>query len=123
VRGHVASKRVLQLCGVSLSPGGRRVRELARGGQGSFRMVSKARTGSGRALETDRKSTRLNSSHSQISYAVFCLKKKKKTDARMSYFNFRHKKQIWRSRLMFCIPLRLLFELEIPEFPCNFYSD
>src|SRR2546430_13388374 len=28
----------------------------------------------------DRKSTRLNSSHSQISYAVFCLKKKKVTD-------------------------------------------
>src|SRR2546430_10132480 len=28
----------------------------------------------------DRKSTRLNSSHSQISYAVFCLKKKKKQD-------------------------------------------
>src|SRR5688572_31113320 len=28
--------------------------------------------------ERDRKSTRLNSSHSQISYAVFCLKKKKK---------------------------------------------
>src|SRR2546427_8158221 len=27
----------------------------------------------------DRKSTRLNSSHSQISYAVFCLKKKKRT--------------------------------------------
>src|SRR5206468_12629074 len=27
---------------------------------------------------TDRKSTRLNSSHDQISYAVFCLKKKKK---------------------------------------------
>src|SRR2546427_5354527 len=33
----------------------------------------------GRAL--DRKSTRLNSSHSQISYAVFCLKKKKNDDA------------------------------------------
>src|SRR5688572_32594398 len=31
-----------------------------------------------RGLE-DRKSTRLNSSHSQISYAVFCLKKKRKT--------------------------------------------
>src|SRR2546427_4203877 len=29
------------------------------------------------AFERDRKSTRLNSSHSQISYAVFCLKKKK----------------------------------------------
>src|SRR2546430_13082411 len=30
-------------------------------------------------LLEDRKSTRLNSSHSQISYAVFCLKKKNKT--------------------------------------------
>src|SRR2546430_7439947 len=29
-----------------------------------------------KVLERDRKSTRLNSSHSQISYAVFCLKKK-----------------------------------------------
>src|SRR2546430_13377637 len=32
----------------------------------------------------DRKSTRLNSSHSQISYAVFCLKKKKTTIRRSS---------------------------------------
>src|SRR5688572_31866708 len=48
---------------------------------------------SGRAEEgelgQDRKSTRLNSSHSQISYAVFCLKKKKRkgcesTDPRAS---------------------------------------
>src|SRR5688572_31029463 len=31
------------------------------------------------ASPQDRKSTRLNSSHSQISYAVFCLKKKKNT--------------------------------------------
>src|SRR2546430_12762328 len=31
----------------------------------------------GLGMERDRKSTRLNSSHSQISYAVFCLKKKK----------------------------------------------
>src|SRR5688572_31829019 len=30
------------------------------------------------SMPIDRKSTRLNSSHSQISYAVFCLKKKKK---------------------------------------------
>src|SRR2546427_7077750 len=29
------------------------------------------------SIDEDRKSTRLNSSHSQISYAVFCLKKKK----------------------------------------------
>src|SRR2546430_9722344 len=37
-------------------------------------------TGNGRGRgkgEADRKSTRLNSSHSQISYAVFCLKKKR----------------------------------------------
>src|SRR5688572_4431627 len=34
----------------------------------------------GRGAEEDRKSTRLNSSHSQISYAVFCLKKKKNKD-------------------------------------------
>src|SRR2546430_10297297 len=33
--------------------------------------------GRGRDPQGDRKSTRLNSSHSQISYAVFCLKKKK----------------------------------------------
>src|SRR2546430_3421050 len=31
-----------------------------------------------KSRHSDRKSTRLNSSHSQISYAVFCLKKKKK---------------------------------------------
>src|SRR3712207_8370855 len=31
----------------------------------------------GRAARADRKSTRLNSSHANISYAVFCLKKKK----------------------------------------------
>src|SRR2546430_11851437 len=31
-----------------------------------------------RVRNSDRKSTRLNSSHSQISYAVFCLQKKKK---------------------------------------------
>src|SRR2546430_1873596 len=36
----------------------------------------------------DRKSTRLNSSHSQISYAVFCLKKKKKKEKEEE-----HKKQ------------------------------
>src|SRR2546427_8834380 len=35
------------------------------------------------SVQLDRKSTRLNSSHSQISYAVFCLKKKK-TDTMFS---------------------------------------
>src|SRR2546430_11452526 len=33
---------------------------------------------------SDRKSTRLNSSHSQISYAVFCLKKKKRYRPRLT---------------------------------------
>src|SRR5438309_2842736 len=35
----------------------------------------------------DRKSTRLNSSHSSISYAVFCLKKKKKKNKRQKQEN------------------------------------
>src|SRR2546428_9975135 len=36
------------------------------------------------ANHEDRKSTRLNSSHDQISYAVFCLKKKKKEQTRQT---------------------------------------
>src|SRR2546430_8781527 len=35
-------------------------------------------------VDLDRKSTRLNSSHSQISYAVFCLKKKKTSNQKHS---------------------------------------
>src|SRR5258708_25664770 len=38
-----------------------------------------------RAGRRDRKSTRLNSSHQIISYAVFCLKKKKTTETVLSY--------------------------------------
>src|SRR3712207_7345704 len=37
------------------------------------------------SLSTDRKSTRLNSSHANISYAVFCLKKKITTNPLLSY--------------------------------------
>src|SRR2546430_3925835 len=37
--------------------------------------------------QRDRKSTRLNSSHSQISYAVFCLKKKKKKEYTSIYMS------------------------------------
>src|SRR3712207_7145147 len=40
-------------------------------------LVALARRGGFRRLSQDRKSTRLNSSHANISYAVFCLKKKK----------------------------------------------
>src|SRR5436309_16093059 len=39
--------------------------------------------GEGLAPPSDRKSTRLNSSHVKISYAVFCLKKKKKTKIKL----------------------------------------
>src|SRR2546427_1228492 len=48
-----------------------------RHGQGRFPVAKGPAFGAG-----DRKSTRLNSSHSQISYAVFCLKKKKGTPHR-----------------------------------------
>src|SRR3712207_8580588 len=40
---------------------------------------SSAGSGAAVAANLDRKSTRLNSSHANISYAVFCLKKKNKT--------------------------------------------
>src|SRR3712207_8642932 len=43
------------------------------------RLRSTPRNGSDRRRRPDRKSTRLNSSHANISYAVFCLKKKKKS--------------------------------------------
>src|SRR5258707_11465831 len=45
---------------------------------------------------TDRKSTRLNSSHANISYAVFCLKKKKKEP------NAKHTPVLYH-RVMICI--------------------
>src|SRR2546421_8005035 len=42
-------------------------------------------------LKTDRKSTRLNSSHDQISYAVFCLKKKKTAPSTQTPHSSAHK--------------------------------
>src|SRR5689334_25420677 len=45
---------------------------------------ARMRTRPSPAREEDRKSTRLNSSHSSISYAVFCLKKKKKKKKKKS---------------------------------------
>src|SRR5688572_31915997 len=51
------------------------------GPSGIFTVIMRGKElGLGVTTALDRKSTRLNSSHSQISYAVFCLKKKKKTD-------------------------------------------
>src|SRR5688572_32765532 len=57
------------------SPPGRPERRTrSRGGSSRFSELLP-----GSFAHRDRKSTRLNSSHSQISYAVFCLKKKNKT--------------------------------------------
>src|SRR2546427_6740174 len=60
----------------------------------------------GGKLKGDRKSTRLNSSHSQISYAVFCLKKKKKQHntrrlhTRTMSTSPRHEHQVRRSAIV-----------------------
>src|SRR5437870_9672785 len=43
-----------------------------------------------RICTIDRKSTRLNSSHVAISYAVFCLKKKKKKQNHINYMKIKH---------------------------------
>src|SRR5207245_6946161 len=48
-----------------------------RAGRRSCRSVPPSRAGPSDCGKIDRKSTRLNSSHGSISYAVFCLKKKK----------------------------------------------
>src|SRR2546422_3434162 len=54
-------------------------------------MLSRVSLGKSFTSTIDRKSTRLNSSHGYISYAVFCLKKKKlDTDLRTLNFSFRH---------------------------------
>src|SRR5205085_6251712 len=57
----------------------------------------------------DRKSTRLNSSHSQISYAVFCLKKKKKKKHTIN-----KKKNTKQTKYK---PLRIFYP--ICRIPCN----
>src|SRR5438445_7338460 len=44
---------------------------------------------------SDRKSTRLNSSHANISYAVFCLKKKKKNKKKINQNKYKDKNTIY----------------------------
>src|SRR3712207_8553815 len=51
--------------------------EARHAGLGEGRHLGELRDAPARADREDRKSTRLNSSHANISYAVFCLKKKK----------------------------------------------
>src|SRR5688572_30494910 len=68
-----------------ISPGaGVTIRHRDRGAATARNVVpSGRRRGAQSAGTRDRKSTRLNSSHSQISYAVFCLKKKKNLPLRV----------------------------------------
>src|SRR2546430_9951727 len=56
-------------------------------------------------LLQDRKSTRLNSSHSQISYAVFCLKKKKKKIKNRRSYAMMIYAAVWLDSAA-CVPLQ-----------------
>src|SRR5437867_6913895 len=55
--------------------------------RGRLVVFSSSKPGSELEKTTDRKSTRLNSSHRTISYAVFCLKKKKNNKNQNTYNN------------------------------------
>src|SRR5438876_7825926 len=72
----------------------RRLRLRRVGGQGDERNAQRhyAKGNDKIAFHQDRKSTRLNSSHPSISYAVFCLKKKNKTNSK---HRFLRKQQRW----------------------------
>src|SRR3712207_8778159 len=72
---HDRGGRLLRRRPVPARDHGRRPPARARAGA---RRAAAGRTDVGPADSLDRKSTRLNSSHANISYAVFCLKKKKK---------------------------------------------
>src|SRR3712207_7728274 len=65
--------------GGSRAGGGRSPVPAPPAGMGAQPPARTKQRGGGQRERTDRKSTRLNSSHANISYAVFCLKKKKST--------------------------------------------
>src|SRR5690606_41642074 len=88
---HTATTKIYTLSLHDALPIFRRVRERTRSIHGSKKLKSDLieelneriaiREGNwSRAATVDRKSTRLNSSHVKISYAVFCLKKKKQSN-------------------------------------------
>src|SRR2546430_5733356 len=60
----------------------------------------------------DRKSTRLNSSHSQISYAVFCLKKKKNKIEEVRFLQYTSQVKAGLFAMPFCV-LNILNQLTI----------
>src|SRR2546426_3183691 len=61
-----------------IGPGRSKIVDLGCGPGAVTKLILERLGGDARNVEVDRKSTRLNSSHLVISYAVFCLKKKKK---------------------------------------------
>src|SRR2546427_9470367 len=77
-RGRVGIGRAV--CGWAGRRVGRRLGGAGEGGGHGFANSKARQPGLPARQGRDRKSTRLNSSHSQISYAVFCLKKKKKEE-------------------------------------------
>src|SRR5438034_2320523 len=69
------------------------LREAGRRGKDDVVVVCFSGRGDKDCEEVDRKSTRLNSSHTVISYAVFCLKKKKKKKNNQKKYTERHAKK------------------------------
>src|SRR5256886_2801039 len=83
----MSAKRGIQVCSAGIKPG----KEVNEQAVKAMREIGCDLSGH-EPKHIDRKSTRLNSSHSQISYAVFCLKKKKKTiiDIELCVKNFKY---------------------------------
>src|SRR3712207_8371589 len=74
LRGAPVSELIASVVPAQQMPGGLTEEEAATAGVLHEQNIERARE----LMAEDRKSTRLNSSHANISYAVFCLKKKKK---------------------------------------------
>src|SRR5256885_5306527 len=68
-------------------------------------------------LEQDRKSTRLNSSHLVISYAVFCLKKKKCVDESRNYHRNERQRELPAGEVFAVDPLTRLANAVVEKAP------
>src|SRR5207245_8602044 len=80
-----SSARMRWIGGGTFFPLRKRSKAKARPASQRQRAVKSGETSTARWRWEDRKSTRLNSSHGSISYAVFCLKKKKKKRTHIEY--------------------------------------
>src|SRR5208282_6836173 len=89
---HLAGKPALPVAGVADQFLHRPLADRRDQHTGRFQLA-KQRLRLRRRRRRDRKSTRLNSSHGSISYAVFCLKKKKKTHVVSSFIKKKKKRK------------------------------